>query len=122
MNQFLSFVKKEFYHIFRDRRTLFILLGMPLVQIIIFGFALTNEVKNANFVVLDNAKDVASQQLVAKLNASQYFDFEKMIYSDKDIEKVFQKGDAKIAIVFPPSFASDLQHFNKTQVQIIADA
>ena len=48
MNQFISFVKKEFYHIFRDRRTLFILLGMPMVQIIIFGFALTNEVKNAN--------------------------------------------------------------------------
>ncbi len=61
MQQFTSFVKKEFYHIFRDRRTLFILLGMPVVQIIIFGFALTNEVKNARFVVLDNAKDAASQ-------------------------------------------------------------
>ena len=122
MNQFLSFVKKEFYHILRDRKTLFILLGMPLVQIIIFGFALTNEVKNARFVVLDNAKDAASQQLIAQIDASQYFDFEKMIYSDKDIEQAFQKGEAKIAIVFPPSFASDLQHFNKAQVQIIADA
>ena len=80
MNQFISFVKKEFYQIFRDRRTLFILLGMPLVQIIIFGFALTNEVKNANFVVLDNAKDAASQQLIAELNASRYFDFAKMVY------------------------------------------
>ena len=122
MNQFISFVKKECYHIFRDRRTLFILLGMPLVQIIIFGFALTNEVKNASFVVLDNAKDAASQQLIAELDASRYFDFEKMIYSDKDIQKVFQKGEAKIAIVVPSSFASDLQHFNKTQVQIVADA
>jgi ABC-2 type transport system permease protein len=122
MRQFTSFVKKEFYHIVRDRKTLFILLGMPLVQIIIFGFALTNEVKNAHFVVLDNARDAASQQLIAELDASRYFDFEKMIFSAKDIEKVFQKGAAKIAIVFPPSFASDLQHFNKVQVQIIADA
>jgi len=122
MNQFISFVKKEFYHIFRDRRTLLILLGMPLVQIIIFGFALTNEVKNAQFVVLDNAKDAASQQLIAELDASQYFDFGKMVYSNKDVEKVFQKGEAKIAIIFPPSFGSDLQHFNKAQVQIIADA
>lgn len=122
MKQFLSFVKKEFYHIIRDRRTLFILLGMPLVQIVLFGFALTNEVKNARFVVLDNAKDAASQQLIAQIDASRYFDFEKMIYSDKDIEQVFQKGEAKIAIVFPPSFASDLQHFNKAQIQIIADA
>ncbi len=122
MNQFLSFVKKEFYHIIRDKRTLFILLGMPLVQIVLFGFALTNEVKNARFVVLDNAKDAASQQLISQIDASRYFDFEKMIYSDKDIAQVFQKGEAKIAIVFPPSFASDLQHFNKAQIQIIADA
>src|SRR4051812_41200676 len=64
MKQFISFVKKEFHHIFRDRRTLLILLGMPLVQITIFGFALTNEVKNARFVVLDNAKDAASQELI----------------------------------------------------------
>lgn len=122
MNQFISFVKKEFYHIFRDSRTLIILLGMPLVQIIIFGFALTNEVKNARFVVLDNAKDAASQQLIAELDASRYFDFEKMVYSAKDVEKVFRKGEAKVAIIFPPLFASDLQHFNKAQVQIIADA
>jgi ABC-2 type transport system permease protein len=122
MKQFMSFVRKEFHHIFRDRRTLLILLGMPLVQIIIFGFALTNEVKNARFVVLDNAKDAGSQELVAKLNASRYFDFDKMVYSDKDVLKVFQKGEARIAIIIPPSFASDLQHFNKAQVQIIADA
>src|SRR5579875_149536 len=108
MKQFLSFVKKEFYHIIRDKRTLFILLGMPLVQIVIFGFALTNEVKNARFVVLDNARDVASQQLIAALDASRYFDFEKMVYSNKDVENVFQKGDAKIAVIFPPSFSSDL--------------
>ncbi|MBL7721174.1 MAG: ABC transporter permease, partial [Chitinophagaceae bacterium] len=47
MKQFLSFVKKEFHHIFRDLRTMFILLAMPVAQIIIFGFALTNEVKNS---------------------------------------------------------------------------
>ena len=51
--QFFSFVKKEFHHIFRDKRTMFILLGMPVVQIIIFGFALTNEVKNSGIAILD---------------------------------------------------------------------
>ena len=56
MKQFFSFVKKEFYHIFRDKRTMFILLGMPIVQIIIFGFALTNEVKNSRIAVLDQFK------------------------------------------------------------------
>jgi ABC-2 type transport system permease protein len=122
MKQFISFIKKEFHHILRDKQTFFILLGMPLIQILIFGFALTNEVKNASFVVLNNASDVASQQLISEISASRYFSFKKSIYSYKDIEHVFQRDEAKVAIIFPPSFGSDLQHFNKAQVQIIADA
>ena len=122
MKQFISFIKKEFHHILRDKQTFFILLGMPLIQILIFGFALTNEVKNASFVVLNNASDAASQQLISQISASRYFSFKKSIYNYKDIEHVFQKDEAKVAIIFPPSFGSDLQHFNKAQVQIIADA
>jgi len=53
MKQFIAFVKKEFFHIFRDRRTMLILLGMPVVQIILFGFAITTEVKNVRVGVLD---------------------------------------------------------------------
>ena len=122
MKQFLSFVKKEFYHIWRDKRTMFILLGMPIVQIVIFGFALTNEVKNANFAVLDNSKDAATSSLSAQLNASRYFEIEKNLISYQQIEEEFRKGKIKLAIVFPQNFGEDLQHFNKAQVQIIADA
>jgi ABC-2 type transport system permease protein len=121
-SQFISFVKKEFYHIFRDRRTLFILLGMPIVQIIIFGFALTNEVKNAKFAVLDQSKDVATNQIISELDASRYFDIFKSVNSYKEIEHLFRRGEVKLAIVFPPSFNSDLEHFNTTQVQLVADA
>jgi ABC-2 type transport system permease protein len=122
VKQFSAFVKKEFHHIVRDRRTLFILLGMPIVQILIFGFALSNEVKNANFVVLDQSGDIATNEIITELNASRYFDFAKQISSYKDIEKTFKKGEAKIAIIFPPSFYNDLSHFNKAQVQLVADA
>ena len=122
MKQFSSFVKKEFFHIFRDRRTLLILLGMPIVQIIIFGFALTNEVKNAKFAVLDNSKDVATQAIIAELNASRYFDYQQSIYSYKDIELLFRSSVVKIAVVFPTSFNKNLQHFNEAQVQLVADA
>ena len=52
MKQFIAFVKKEFYHIFRDRRTMLILLGMPVVQIILFGFAISTEVKNILYSVI----------------------------------------------------------------------
>lgn len=122
MKQFLSFVKKEFYHIWRDRRTMFILLGMPIVQIIIFGFALTNEVKNSKIAVLDNSKDAATASLTAQLDASRYFDLEKNLHSYKEIEEEFRRGKIKLAIVFPQHFNEDLQHFNKAQVQLIADA
>lgn len=120
--QFFAFVKKEFYHIWRDKRTLFILLGMPIVQIIIFGFALTNEVKNATIAVLDHSKDAATSSLSAQLNASRYFDIEKNLFSYRQIEDEFRKGKIKLAIVFPQHFNEDLLHFNKAQVQIIADA
>jgi ABC-2 type transport system permease protein len=122
MKQFIAFVKKEFYHIFRDKKTMFILLGMPVVQIIIFGFALTNEVKNAKIAVLDNSKNAATASLIHQLDASRYFDVAQNISSYKEIESAFRKGQVKLAIVLPPKFDEDIQHLNKVQVQLIADA
>jgi ABC-2 type transport system permease protein len=122
MKQFKSFVKKEFHHILRDKRTMFILLGMPIVQIIIFGFALTNEVKNAKIAVLDESNDVATHAISQEIEASRYFDIAKNLHSYRDIEGAFRSGDIRLAIVFPPRFDESLQHFNKAQVQLIADA
>jgi ABC-2 type transport system permease protein len=122
MKQFIAFVKKEFHHIWRDKRTMFILLGMPIVQIIIFGFALTNEVKNSKIAILDNSKDNATASLTSELNASRYFDLEKNLHSYKEIEEEFRKGNIKLAVIFPEHFNEDLQHFNKAQVQLVADA
>ncbi len=121
-HQFLSFVKKEFLHIWRDRRTTIILLGMPVVQIIIFGFALTNEVKNSKIAVLDQSKDAATLSLISEMDASRYFDVEQNLHSYKEIEPAFRKGKIKLAVVFPDQFNEDLQHFNKATVQLIADA
>lgn len=120
--QFLAFIKKEFYHILRDRRTMLILLGMPVVQIVIFGFALTNEVKNTKIAVLDNAKDAESASLIAQLDASRYFEITASLNSSSDIDASFKKGVIKLAVIIPQNFGSELQHFNKAQVQLIADA
>src|SRR6266536_63981 len=122
MKQFLSFVRKEFYHITRDKRTMFILLGMPIVQITLFGFALTNEVKNSKIAVLDQSKDPATSELIAEVNASRYFDLAAPLHSPDEIDKTFRRGDAKIVMVLPSSFGDDLKHFNTAQVQLIADA
>ena len=122
MKQFFSFVRKEFYHIFRDKRTMFILLGTPIAQIVIFGFALTNEVKNATIAVFDQSKDPATASLIEELNASRYFDIGKYPTSYKEIEREFKTGRIKLAVVLPAHFNEDLQHYNKAQVQLIADA
>src|SRR6185503_9066024 len=96
MRQFLSFVKKEFHHIWRDKRTMFILLGMPIVQIILFGFALTNEVKDSKIAVLDQSKDASTSELISEVRASKYFDLAAMLHSPGEIDKAFKKGEAKI--------------------------
>jgi ABC-2 type transport system permease protein len=101
---------------------MFILLGMPVVQIIIFGFALTNEVKNSQVAVLDNSNDVASKAITEEINASSYFDIRTTLHSYKDIETAFKKGLIKLVIVFPPQFNEDLLHFNTSTVQLVADA
>jgi ABC-2 type transport system permease protein len=120
--QFLIFVLKEFYHVLRDKKTLFILFGMPIAQITLFGFALTNELKNSKIIVVDNAKDISSQALITKLEASRYFEIEKAPLSHKEILEQFRYGKIKAAILFPANFNKDLIHNSKSQVQILTDA
>ena len=122
MKQFLFFVQKEFYHLLRDRRTLFILFGMPLMQILIFGFALTNEVKNTRIAILDNSRDETTAGIIHQLEASRYFDVVKNIRGYGDLEPAFQEGKIKLAVVFPSRFQYSLSHENSVSVQLIADA
>lgn len=120
--QFFAFVKKEFFHIWRDKRTLFILMGIPITQIIIFGFALTNEVKNSKIAILDYAKDYASQQIIQKFSASKYFEVDKTLSFYNQVEPAFKQGKLKMVVVFPENFAGDLLHTNSAKIQFITDA
>ncbi|HZY80463.1 MAG TPA: ABC transporter permease [Cyclobacteriaceae bacterium] len=122
MKQFIYFIRKEFYHLWRDPRTMFILFGMPLMQILIFGFALTNEVKNTRIAILDNAKDDASRAIIHELEASRYFDVQEDVRSNADLEPAFRTGKIKMAVVFPDRFQDELLHANKAPIQLIGDA
>ena len=122
MKQFLVFVRKEWSHIWRDPKTLFILFGMPIVQITIFGFALTNEVKNAQIAIIDPSKDVSTTALISRIEASRYFEVKDYVTSYNEIEEKFKEGKIKIAIVLPQDFNTTLAHTNTAQIQIIADA
>ena len=122
MKQFINFIKKEFIHIFRDRRTLFILIGMPMVQILIFGFALTNEVKNSRFGYIDLSHDELSQRLVAEMDASNYFEAAAEFADRDEMEGAFRKGRISFGLVIPDDFSGSFHSTGGTKVQLIADA
>lgn len=122
MKLFLAFITKEFKHILRDTRTLIILFGMPIVQIILFGFALTNEVKDSRIGILDYSKDEASRQIIQQLNASRYFDVEANFSSPQQIDQAFKEGKIRLAVVFPANFRHLLFQQNTASIQLIADA
>ncbi len=121
MKQFIAFVKKEFYHIFRDRRTMLILLVMPMVQILLFGFAITTEVKNVRIAVFDPSKDVSTQHIKERFQASEYFTIAKELIKPDDINNVFKSGEIDMVIVFSENFADNLLHTGEATIQLIAD-
>lgn len=122
MKQFFIFVRKEFYHIWRDKRTLLILIGMPIIQILLYGFALTNEVKNSRIAVLDESNDAATIALTQEIGASRYFHIARFLHSNDDIAATFREGKIRLVVIFPHNFREDLLHTNHAQVQLVADA
>ena len=117
-----AFIKKEFYHIFRDYRSMVILFGMPLVMVLLFGFAITNDITNARIAILDNSKDIITNEITQKLISSGYFILEKNINSQNDIEQAFTEGKIKEVVVFESNFAERLKTEGTAEIQLILDA
>jgi ABC-2 type transport system permease protein len=121
MNRFLGFVKKEFLHIFRDYRTLFILFGIPAAQILIFGYVVSMDIKNTGVAILDLSKDEITQQLTDKIISSGFFKRTENLLSYNDIDRVFKQGKTKEVIVFEENFGEKLQSEGKASMSIISD-
>jgi len=117
-----GFIIKEFYHIFRDVRTLIILFGMPVAQILLFGFALTNEIKNANIAVLDYAKDDVTAEIISKITSSGYFILDENLDGEDQIEDRFRKGKIRQVIIFEDNFSENIENGNTAGIHIIGDA
>ena len=116
MKQFISFVIKEAKHILRDKRTMLILFGMPLVLMLLFGFAITTDVKNVRTVVVTSSMDHLTRQAVDRLAASEYFTITQVVATPREAERVIRSQKADMAIVFGPDFAS-----KRSGVQLIVD-
>ena len=109
MKQFISFIIKEAKHIVRDKRTMLILFGMPIVLMLIFGFAITTDVRNVRTVVVTSSLDHLTQRAVERLAASEYFTITATVATPHDAERLIRGQKADLAIVFSPDFASKRQ-------------
>lgn len=120
-NIFWAFVKKEFYHISRDRWTVVILLILPIVMLLLFGYALNTEVKNSGLAVYDPSNDAVTRAIIDKLQINDYFVLKKVLHNQDDIENAFQKGDIGMVVVFSDDFQKNIVHGGNARIQLIAD-
>ena len=117
-----GFIIKEFYHIFRDIRSMVVLFGMPVIQVLLFGFALSTEVKNAPVAIIDHSNDQVTRAITSKLLSSGFFILSDQVPGEGHIEEVFRHGKVKEVIIFESDFASKLEKERQAGIQVIADA
>jgi ABC-2 type transport system permease protein len=122
MKRFWGFVLKEFFHIFRDKRTLVIMFGLPIAQILLFGYVITNEIKNVKIAILDKSKDEVTRKITSKILSSGYFQLDKYLNTESEIEGVFKQGRVREVIIFENNFGANLQKKQVANIQILADA
>ena len=116
MRQFVSFIIKETRHILRDQRTMLILFGMPIVLMLLFGFAITNDVKDVRTVVVTSQMDHQTRQAVDRLAASEYFIITATVSSPREAERMIRHQQADLAVVFAKDFAS-----KRSGIQLMVD-
>jgi ABC-2 type transport system permease protein len=122
INALRAFVIKEFHHILRDRQTLTILLLMPLVQVVLFGFALRSDVHDIRLAVVDPTPDHATMDLRARFVGSARFRVVGVFKTPDAIEPLFRRGSADVALVFESGFANDLEGTEPAHLLVAIDA
>ena len=116
MKQFISFIIKEAKHIVRDKRTMLILFGMPIIMMLLFGYAVRNDVRNVRTVIVMSNTDYITPQAVDRLSASEYFTITQVVATPIEAEQAIRDQKADLAIVFGKDYAS-----GHSGLQIIVD-
>ncbi|MDR1631596.1 MAG: ABC transporter permease [Dysgonamonadaceae bacterium] len=121
-SQFFAFVRKEFYHIFRDVRTMLVIIGIPVIQILLIGFAISTEVKNVEVAVYDPSNDEVTNRIINQMDASEYFNVTRRLKSANEADEVFKKGQTGLVVVFCEGFGERLYHTGDAAIQLLIDA
>jgi len=122
MERIAAILYKEFLQIRRDRMTLALIFMLPLIQLLLFGFAIQTEVRHIPTVVFDQSMSEESRDLLASFTASGYFDVHYVVNSYTEVNDMIDSGKAKVGIVFPPDFARNVQRGDSVAVQVLVDA
>lgn len=117
----LPFVRKEFRHIFRDGRSMLILLVYPVILIVLFGYAVTTEVKNVRVAVLDSSHDEVTRLACDRISSNSYMTLVASVGDIDQVYSLFRRGKADVAVVFGSNFANDIKHDGLAQVQLLVD-
>src|SRR3954470_14576545 len=118
----LGLLRKETYHILRDRRTLIVITLIPVVQVIIFGYAIRTDVTHVRLAIVDPSPDYATLALRGRFGATDVFQIVDVARTASDIDRLFQRDEAQEAVVFEPGFGARLGQGVPARVQIITDA
>lgn len=121
MKELLMILRKEFIHIFRDRISLFLMLSMPVMLVLLFGFTISTEIRNAKISILDYSKDQRSKEMIEKIGASSYFQIISYPENEAEIDRDFKNKNIKLAIIIPSYFEESLTKEKRVTIQIIND-
>jgi ABC-2 type transport system permease protein len=113
---------KEFIQVFRDKRTRFILIGPPIIQMMVFGYAANYEIRHVSTVVLDLDHSQESRELVSRFTSSLYFDVQRQLTDSRQLGDLIQRGDATVGLEIDAGFAQKLRSGQTAPLQVIVDA
>lgn len=120
-SRLFTITKKEFIHIRRDKASLVIALMMPIMMLLLFGFAVNTDVNNVDLVVYDGSRSSESRELISKFTNSYYFKVYGSVDSPEDVENYISKGIVKVGLIIPPNYTKDLRRNSTAEVQVLVD-
>ena len=121
VKRMLTITKKEFIHIKRDKPSLMISFIMPIIMLLLFGFAVTTDVNHVKMAVYDGSKTVESRTLIERFSHAYYFESYASVHSPKEAETLIEKGEVKVALVIPTDYARKLNRNESAELQILVD-
>jgi len=121
VSRLLAIIRKEFTHIFRDPRTLSIVLVMPMSMLLLMGYAVAADIENIPTAVFDQAMDARSRDFLERFWQTDFFELERTAHSQQEIQDLIDEGVVRVGIIVPPAFAADLEAGKQVQVQVLID-